>query len=200
MGNAQKKLDAREFYNTMSSWRTPDILINPIGTLIYHKNGQWMEGPWVLAFSRAVTDLFPHPFDLRTTLSLPTHRDDAEIWNLVLLQSGISKHFGKPYGLWPDRPPINGILNMEGYAFPPNYRPRVYIDCIPQRMLETLLDRQGKMPDVAIYWRPSGTMIDTMRRFGIPWKDQEDALLDIPEIEFAGQPEDVVAILANHFD
>ena len=199
MGNAQKKLDAREVFNTMSSWRMPDILINPIGTMIYHKNGQWMEGPWVLAFSRAVADLFSRPFDLRTTLSLPTHRDDAEIWNLVLLQSGISKHFGKPYGLWPDRPPINGILNMEGYAFPPNYRPRVYIDCVPQRMLETLLDRQGEMPDVAIYWRPSGIMIDTMRRFGIPWDDQEDALLDIPEIEFAGQPEDVIAILANHF-
>ena len=58
MGNAQKKLVAREFFNTMSSWRTPDILINPIGTMIYHKNGQWMEGPWVLAFSRAVASIF----------------------------------------------------------------------------------------------------------------------------------------------
>lgn len=42
-------------------------------------------------------------------------------------------------------------------------------------------------------WLPDQS-ITTMDRFGIGWLDKEEDLLDIAQVQFAGQPEDVAAV------
>lgn len=197
MANTRRKAEIAQFHVQMSRWRSPDIIINPIGTLVHFKDGAWITAPWLPALSRAIAQLCGDPGGLVTTLSLPVHHNDAEIWNLIMLESGISALFGKKDGLWPENPPINGILNMSGMAFPLTYQPRIYIDCIPERIIHTLNKVSHKMPGTVIYWRPSDPMIETMASYGVLWRDLETQLLDFPEMQFAGQPEDIVSILSE---
>ena len=193
----RRKNDVVKFYRQMGEWKRPDILMNPIGTLVLYQDGAWITAPWIKTLSRAVSGLCERPESLVTGLTLPIHELEAERWNLIMLESGISALFGVPEGLWPVVPPLNGILFMNGMAFPHSYKPLVYIDCIPERIINTLNKITDSRPEYVIYWRPSDPMIETMESFGIPWLDQEEELLDFREVFCAGQPEDVVSILSE---
>lgn len=186
-----------QYFKTKREWTLPDILINPVGTLVIWDDG-WKTVPWLEDFMNAVTKIMEYD-DLRTMISLPVRQNAAEYWDLVMLTSGLSNYFGirsKPT-LWPMQPPVSGILAMDKIAYPPKIQPEVYIDCVPERMIETL-KTVTDMPECVIYWRPSLKNIEAMEAFDVIWHDAEAELIDHPEVQFAGQPEDVVAILTGN--
>ncbi|PKY11822.1 hypothetical protein B1757_02350 [Acidithiobacillus marinus] len=186
----------QQYFSTRREWLLPDILINPIGTLVIWEDG-WKTAPWLESFMQAVRDIMEYD-DLRTMISLPIRQNVAEYWDLVMLTSGLSNYFGirsKPT-LWPMQPPVSSILAMDQVAWPGKIKPELYIDCIPERMIETL-KMAVELPEKVIYWRPSQKNIQAMESFDVVWNDVETDLLDFPEVKFAGQPEDVIAILGG---
>ena len=196
--NNNRMSRAAQYFSTRREWMLPDLLINPVGTLILWDGKGWQTAPWLDSFMQVLRSGLLDYEDLRTMISLPIRQNAAEYWDLVLLTSGLSGHFGdkKKATLWPQEPPVSSILAMDQMAYPPKITPHIYIDCIPERMIETLKNCID-MPESVIYWRPSQESIRAMEAFDVIWNDLENDLIDFPEVQFAGQPEDVISILGG---
>ena len=193
MGAArQQQIEA--FFAQRRDWRTPDIVINPVGTLVLHDGRGWVCSPWLEEFMREIRGRYHGADDPLVMLSVPAHRSGAGLWDLALLESGLSTYFGKAEYLWPKPMPLSAIVALRNIGYPPGVEPITYIDCLPDRILNTMRNKDTAHPDRIIYWRPSDQSITTMDRFGIGWVDKEEDLLDIVQVQFAGQPEDVVAV------
>ncbi|MBU2738552.1 hypothetical protein [Acidithiobacillus concretivorus] len=195
----QKRISrAEKYFNTRREWMSPDLLINPVGTIILWDGKGWQTAPWLYDFMEILRSDFLDYEDLRTMISLPIRQNAAEYWDMVMLTSGLSGNFGnkKRATLWPQEPPVSSILAMDQMAYPPKIIPEIYIDCIPERMINTLKQCMD-MPEKVIYWRPSQANIVAMEAFDVIWEDMEDDLIRFPEVQFAGQPEDVIAILGK---
>jgi hypothetical protein len=185
-----KKSRAANFFAERRLWSSPDLLINPVGTLIGWDGKKWVTQPWIQDFMKELRQRFFPQGDMRTMLSLPGWNKDG-YWELILLSSGLTKFYGKKDYLWPVPPPISGVLVMDYQAYPKGIAPEVYIDCIPERMINTL---DVDEPEIAIYWRPSATNIEAMAKSRIAWNDLEMSLIDRPVL-FSAQPEDVISAL-----
>jgi hypothetical protein len=200
MGDATRKSknkkQMQEFYATRREWTNPDIIINPIGTLVIHNGKEWICAPWIEQFMMLMRKKFLESYSPRVMLSLPAKRENAGSWDLVMLASGLSKYFGKKEYLWPEAMPLSAIVALRNIGYPPGVSPATYIESIPDRVLSTVGHRDMTAPGSIIYWRPSDGAIQSMNAFGLAWRDEEDALLDIPNVQFAGQPEDVIAVFA----
>ncbi|OCX68924.1 hypothetical protein [Acidithiobacillus thiooxidans] len=188
------KKGVEAFFQERRKWDRPNMVINPIGTLVIHDGKQWVCAPWIESFMmklRGELDRFPEPLVM---LSIPAEKKKAGKWDLVLLESGLSKYFGKRDFLWPEDPPLRAVVALENIGYPPSVWPRVYVDVIPDRIKNTFNDGNLDKPGKVIYWRPSDAAIKSMACFGVKWTDREDDLLDIERVSFAGQPEDVISV------
>ncbi|MBE7562218.1 hypothetical protein H7F10_04435 [Acidithiobacillus sp. HP-6] len=196
--NHKRMSRAAQYFSTRREWMLPDLLVNPIGTLIIWDGKGWQTAPWLDNFMQVLRSGLLDYEDLRTMISLPIRQNVAEYWDLVLLTSGLNGCFGdkKKATLWPQEPPVSSILAMDQMAYPPKITPNIYIDCVSERMINTL-NQCVEMPETVIYWRPSQANIAAMEAFGVIWDDMEEALINVPEVQFAGQPEDVISILGR---
>lgn len=180
------------FLQERRAWTTPDLVINPIGTLILWEKGKWILAPWSNEFMRELRERFFTQEDLRVMISIPAKMKEAQAWDLILLTSGLSEYFGRKGYLWPKEPPISGTVATDRTGYPKGVFPVVYIDCIPARMVRTF---QEDTPEKSIYWRPSEDSIAGMKSYNVGWEDCEDRLIDYADVVFAGSPEDVISAL-----
>lgn len=193
MGEAAKKR-VEIFFDERRRWNRPNVVLNPIGTLVIHNGKQWVCAPWIESFMMDLAKELDRYAEPLVMLSIPAKKNQAGKWDLVLLESGLSKYFGRKGFLWPVNPPLRAVVALGNVGYPPGVWPRVYVDVIPTRIKNTFNDGNLDKPEKIIYWRPSDEAINSMKHFGLVWSDREDELLDIERVRFAGQPEDVISV------
>ncbi len=190
----KRKSRAQLFFEERKDLKKPDMVINPIGTLITYEEEKWTCKPWVSEWIGVIRSMFFHP--MRIVLSVPRHRDDAGYWDMAIFMSGLEKKIGElTYTKEKRRNSLGAQVALRNIGYPPGVKPDIYIDCIPQRIIETVGHSDLENARRIVYWRPSDSSIEVMGKFGIIWNDMEDKLIDMPEVRFAGAPEDVITAM-----
>ncbi|MBU2784340.1 hypothetical protein HAP93_00910 [Acidithiobacillus ferriphilus] len=190
-----------DLYEQRRRWANPEVVINPVGMILYvGLDGKWTIPAWArdfLAELRRVIALEKDPAP-PVMLSIPDHLENAGYWDLALLQSGFSAFYDDADLPWPKSAggmPVSGVVALPNIGYPPKLNPYFYIDCLPERIIQTLNREGNKKPHRAIYWRPDSEAIASLARMGIEWNDRENDLLDYDCVRFAGLPEDVLSAL-----